>query len=114
MSACIVLTFNTSVLVGDNTNKGGRESRREWLLGMMETAGKSNSQNLNFQLWQQDNHPIALPTLKILYQKLDYTHNNPVEAGIVERPEDYLYSSARDYCGFTGLIEINLVEPKVL
>ncbi len=24
-------------------------------------------------------------------------HNNAVEAGIVEKPEDYLYSSAKDY-----------------
>jgi len=89
------------------------ESRREWLLGMMETAGKSNIQNLSFQLWQQDNHPIALPTHKILHQKLDYIHNNAVEAGIVDKPEEYLYSSARDYYGFPGLLEINLVEPMV-
>src|ERR1700676_985383 len=36
------------------------ESRKEWMLWMMERAGKKNSQNLNFQLWQQDNHPIEL------------------------------------------------------
>jgi putative transposase len=30
-------------------------------------------------------------------QKLNYIHNNPVEAGIVEKAEDYLYSSARSY-----------------
>jgi REP element-mobilizing transposase RayT len=89
------------------------ESRKEWLLGMMEKAGKSNSQNLNFQLWQQDNHPIELSTFKILHQKLDYIHNNPVVAGIVEKPEDYLYSSTRDYYGLPGLIDIILVEPMV-
>jgi hypothetical protein len=48
---------------------------------------------------QQDNHPIELFDHKILHQKLDYVHYNPVVAGIVEKPEDYLYSSARDYCG---------------
>jgi putative transposase len=57
------------------------ESRREWLLSMMESAGKENSQNLSFQLWQQDNHPIELSDFRILHQKLDYIHNNPVEAG---------------------------------
>ena len=31
------------------------------------------------------------------FQKMNYIHNNPVEAGIVERPEHYLYSSAKDY-----------------
>jgi len=35
-------------------------------------------------------------------------HNSPVGSGIVEKPEDYLYSSAKDYhatkkCGFLDL-----------
>jgi len=29
--------------------------------------------------------------------KLRYIHNNPVKAGLVENPEDYKYSSARNY-----------------
>ena len=29
-----------------------------------------------------------------IHEKLTYLHNNPVRAGIVERPEEYLYSSA--------------------
>ena len=32
-------------------------------------------------------------------QRLEYIHNNPVEAGIVLSPEDYLYSSAINYAG---------------
>ncbi len=28
---------------------------------------------------------------------MNYIHNNPVEAGIVEKPEHYMYSSAKDY-----------------
>jgi putative transposase len=48
-----------------------------------------------------------------LHQKLDYIHNNPVEAGIVEKAEEYLYSSARDYYDLPGLIEILLVDPMV-
>jgi len=90
------------------------ESRKEWMLWMMERAGKKNSQNQDFQLWQQDNHPIELWDNKILNQKLDYIHNNPVVAGIVEKAEDYLFSSARDYCGQPGLIDIILVEPMLL
>lgn len=90
------------------------ESRREWILWMMDQAGKKNSQNIEFQLWQQDNHPIELYDNKILNQKLDYTHNNPVVAGFVEKPEDYLYSSAKDYAGMPGLIDVILVSPVVL
>jgi putative transposase len=38
-------------------------------------------------------------------------HDNPVVAGIVEKPEDYLYSSARNYYGMKGLINIVLLDP---
>ena len=51
---------------------------------------------------------------KILYQKLDYIHYNPVVAGLVESPEYYLYSSARNYYGFQGLLDIRLVKPQVM
>ena len=87
------------------------ESRRDWLLELMHRAAKNNCHNKNFQLWQQDNHPIELTTPKIMHQKLDYTHNNPVKAGFVEKPEDYLYSSARNYYGMRGLIEVELLDP---
>lgn len=90
------------------------ESRREWLLEMMQKAGKKNSNNISFQLWNQDNHPIELNGLKKLHNCLDYIHHNPVVAGIVENPEDYLYSSARNYFGKQGLIDITFVEPIVM
>ena len=89
------------------------ESRREWMLWLMERAGQKNGQNIEFQLWQQDNHPIELFDHKMLHQKLDYIHNNPVVAGIVEKPEDYLYSSARNYYGMSGLIDVILADPEV-
>jgi putative transposase len=82
------------------------ESRKEWMLSMMIKAGTSDSNNINFQFWRQDNHPVQMRTLEMAHQKLDYIHNNPVEAGFVEKPEEYLYSSARDYYGGKGLIKI--------
>jgi len=105
---------HTSIALKDAIKQHPAESRREWMLWMMKRAGEKNSQNNEFQLWQQDNHPIELFDQKILHQKLDYIHYNPVEAGIVAHPEDYLYSSARDYYGGKGLIDIILVDPLVL
>jgi len=49
-------------------------------------------------------------TPKITSQKLYYLHNNPVTGGIVDEPEDYNYSSARNYCGKSGLIDVNILE----
>jgi hypothetical protein len=34
-----------------------------------------------------------------LFNKTDYVHNNPIEEGLVYKPEDYVYSSAIDYAG---------------
>jgi REP element-mobilizing transposase RayT len=91
--------------IGEN----GQESRREWMLWFFEREGKANPNNEKYQFWQQGNHPIELWSNDGIDQKLDYIHNNPVEAGWVEEPEHYLYSSARDYAGNKGLIDILLL-----
>ena len=85
-----------------------RESRKEWIMSIFGDAGKTNSNNVRFQFWQQHNHPIVLNNPVIFEQKLNYIHNNPVEAGFVENPEQYLYSSARDYAEEKGLVNIQL------
>jgi putative transposase len=91
------------------------ESRKTWMLDMMIRAGMAKSNNKNFQLWQQDNHPMELFNLDIAYQKLNYIHNNPVKAGFVEFPHEYLYSSARDYYGKKkGLLDISLLDTLIV
>ncbi len=85
------------------------ESRKEWLIEMMKQAGLDNNNNNDWQLWQQHNQPIELKNPEIFHQKLQYIHDNPVEAGFVEKEEDYLYSSARDFNGRKGLIELSYI-----
>lgn len=65
------------------------------------------------QFWQQDNHSIALVSPKVIWQKVDYIHQNPVRAGWVEKEEEYLYSSARNYTFENEgcLLEVDLLEP---
>ncbi len=87
-----------------------RESRKKWMLKIMKDAGLKNKNNNEFQLWQQHNHPIILDSNFMLEQKLDYIHNNPVKAGFVDESESYLYSSARDYAGIKGLVDIEFIE----
>lgn len=86
------------------------ESRKEWMVWMMKRAGLKNSNNFDWQLWQQDNHPIELFSAAITKQKLDYLHLNPVVAGFVTKAEEYLYSSAVDYYGGKGLLDIRLLD----
>jgi putative transposase len=82
------------------------ESRRTWLLWIFRAAGEHNPNNQDYQLWQQDNHPIELSTNSMIAQRLEYLHKNPVKAGIVFEPEHYVYSSATDYAGGKGLLEL--------
>jgi len=39
-------------------------------------------------------------------QRLAYLHRNPVVAGFVDTPEDFLYGSARKYARCPGLLEV--------
>jgi putative transposase len=51
---------------------------------------------------------MELYSAAFVFQKINYIHQNAVEAGIVEKPEDYLYSSAKDYVltKKCGLLEV--------
>jgi REP element-mobilizing transposase RayT len=87
------------------------ESRREWLLHMMYRAGKYNSNNNDYQFWQQHNNPIELNTNELMDRTLEYIHMNPVKAGFVDAPESWVFSSARDYyLGVKGPIELVFME----
>ena len=47
---------------------------------------------------------------KFIEQKIDYIHNNPVTAGIVNKPEDYIYSSARNYANLDYILEVTKLD----
>jgi putative transposase len=89
------------------------ESRKNWMLWLFRNAGEKNSNNKTFQFWQQNNHPIELFTSKFVKQKIRYVHDNPVRAGIVEFPEQYRYSSAKNYRDELGLLKVEVL-PLVL
>lgn len=85
------------------------ESRREWILWMMERVGIKNSNVKKRQFWQQHNNPIELWTPAVIDQKVDYIHENPVVAGFVIEAEQWKYSSAIDYSGGKGVMEIDFI-----
>lgn len=85
-----------------------QESRKEWLLWMMERAGSKKSNVKNRQFWQQHNKPIELWSEKVIQQKIDYIHNNPVVSGFVSDPIDWKYSSAKNYQDNSGVLVIDI------
>ena len=86
-----------------------QESRKKWLLNLFKFAGKYNPKNKKYQFWTNNNHAELIYSNKFIDQKINYIHDNPVKAGIVEKPEDYLYSSARNYADLENLFEIDLI-----
>lgn len=87
-----------------------RESRKEWMLDAFEEAGAKKSNVKQYQFWRHDNKPIEVWSNKVISQKIRYVHDNPVEEGLVLRPEDYPYSSARDYAGEKGYLDVIIAQ----
>ncbi len=58
------------------------------------------------QLWQEGSHPQIIETIDMMWQKLQYIHNNPLRRGYVDDPIHWRYSSARAYAGQPGLLDI--------
>jgi putative transposase len=85
------------------------ESRKEWLLRAFTKAGEKLNRVQQYKVWQDGNHPLLLENNYLQEQKLNYLHQNPVQSEIVEEPEQYLYSSARDYVGYAGLLKVMLL-----
>jgi putative transposase len=71
-----------------------KESRKDWMIKLFDEYGKMNPNNNNFQIWQQHNQPVELTDNRMIEQRVDYIHMNPVKAGLVAEPEHYAYSSA--------------------
>lgn len=82
-----------------------RESRKEFLLEQFRKAAAKSSNVNEYQFWRHDNKPIELWSNKVIWEKISYVHNNPVEAGLVYKAHDYVYSSASDYADEKGLLD---------
>lgn len=100
---------HTSKKVIEAIENNPQESRKEWLLWMFERAGKKNATIRKYQFWQHHNKPIELWSEKVIKQKIDYIHNNPMISGFVLNPEDWKYSSARNYHDDNTVLKIDSI-----
>ena len=84
----------------------GTESRRDWMLRMFSFAAKRQNKKGNNQVWTHENHAIEVFSNEFIEEKVTYIHTNPVRSGIVQNPEEYIYSSAKYYSGEESLLDI--------
>jgi REP element-mobilizing transposase RayT len=88
--------------------ESGQEERQGWMIHQFAYFGKYNPNNESKQIWTNNNHPEECFTKEFTDVKLNFIHQNPVRAGIVGKAEDYIYSSASNYAGKGGILDVEI------
>ena len=82
----------TSKAIYRAIEQNARESRKEWLLKVLKYNGK-------IWFWKEGYHGEEILNRNFYESKVNYIHMNPVRAGLVEKEEEYMLSSAGDFYG---------------
>jgi len=81
-----------------------REAQR--VLGQLAREKLAHKTDRMYQVWQEGSHPEMIQGEAMMRQKITYVHENPVKRGYVDEAVHWRYSSARNYAGLPGLIEV--------
>ena len=84
------------------------ERRERHILEQLGRAKLPHKQDRDHQLWQEGVHAILIQDEAMMRQKVEYMHANPVRRGYVDDPTHWRNSSARNYAGQAGLLEVSL------
>ncbi len=84
------------------------EKKAGTILRQLQGEKAHHKKDRTYQLWQEGSHPKEIANEEMMPQKLDYMHRNPVKRGYVDDPVHWRYSSARNYAGLPGLIEVTI------
>src|SRR5687767_11465068 len=60
---------------------------------------EQRERNYKYSLWQTEKNVLPVFSEGMFMEKVSYIHQNPVRGGLVERPVDYRWSSARCWNG---------------
>jgi len=82
------------------------ENRVKTVLEQLAFYKKAHKNDRLYQFWQEGVHPEWIQNEEMMRQKIEYIHRNPVERGYVDQAEHWRYSSARNYQGMNGLLEV--------
>lgn len=88
-----------------------QEAGNKKLLKYFSKAAEKTGQGNEYKIWQTGSHPEAIVSHNFFIQKLNYIHENPVRKGFVEKPEHWVYSSAKNYAaGDHSILKVDLIE----
>ena len=86
------------------------QSGKSQLLTLFRSTASRALKDNQYKVWQSGSHPQLMDYDEKLFQKIEYIHNNPVRKGFVDKPEDWVYSSARNYAvNDNSIIEIDRI-----
>lgn len=105
--------FTTKIILQDIDAES--EVRRNWMMKKFKEAGGPFRLTEKFQVWQTEIHSVYIDFKNPdnLDEQLQLIHTKPVRDRVVIAAEDYLHSSARDYIGIRGLVNIQLPEEQL-
>lgn len=86
-----------TIAVDNLANNQNRQDIRDWL---------AHTSDGHRQLWQDGKHDFFLWSERLIYQKMDYIHNNPLKAGLAQHANEYPYSSFNARYGTPGEVII--------
>jgi hypothetical protein len=76
------------------------------ILDQLAFYKKAHKDDRAYQFWQEGVHPELIQREDMMRQNIEYIHQNPVKRGYVDEAAHWRYSSARDYAGKSGLLEV--------
>ena len=83
-----------------------QEKNVKSILDQLAFYKKAHKGDRTYQFWQEGVHPELIQGEDMMRQKIEYVHQNPVKRGYVDKAEHWRYSSARNYAGLDGLLEV--------
>ncbi len=76
------------------------------ILDQLQFYKKAHHKATTYQIWEEGYQPKLMQTDAMMISKIKYIHQNPLKRGYVDDATHWRYSSARDYEGIKGLIEV--------
>ena len=64
---------------------------------LLKLRRESGARGHMYSLWEHHNNTLPIFSEDMFMQKVNYIHQNPVRAGLIERAEDYRWSSVRSW-----------------
>lgn len=66
---------------------------------LLKLRQENKGRNYRHSLWDHHSNTFLITSENVMMQRVNYIHNNPVNAGLCERPEEYRFSGARIWLG---------------